>query len=79
MGDCKKKLFSFEKPCLILRPQTEWKEIVENGNAILVGASKSQIIEGFNFFFNKVDLTFPALYGDGAAANFICQKILEEL
>lgn len=78
-GGLQKEAFFFEKPCLILRPQTEWKEIVENGNAILVGASKSQIIEGFNFFFNKVDLTFPALYGDGAAANFICQKILEEL
>lgn len=78
-GGLQKEAFFFEKPCLILRPQTEWVEIVENGNAILTDASKQRIIEGFEYFNTKKDFSYPSLYGDGKAAEFICKKILEEL
>lgn len=78
-GGLQKEAFFFEKPCLILRPQTEWVEIVENGNAILTDASKQHIIEGFEYFNTKNDFSYPSLYGDGNAAEFICEKILEEL
>lgn len=78
-GGLQKEAFFFEKPCLILRPQTEWVEIVENGNAILTDASKERIIDGFNHFSTKNNFTFPTLYGDGKAAEFICAKIIEEL
>jgi UDP-GlcNAc3NAcA epimerase len=78
-GGLQKEAFFFEKPCLILRPQTEWVEIVENGNAILTDASKQRIIDGFEHFNAKTDFSYPSLYGDGKAAEFICQKILEEL
>lgn len=78
-GGLQKEAFFFEKPCLILRPQTEWVEIVENGNAILTDASKQRIIDGFEHFNAKTNFSYPSLYGDGKAAEFICQKILEEL
>lgn len=78
-GGLQKEAFFFEKPCLILRPQTEWVEIVENGNAILVDASKKRILDGFNSLSAKNDFTYPELYGDGKAAQFICEKILENL
>ena len=78
-GGLQKEAFFFEKPCLILRPQTEWVEIVENGNAILVDASKKRILEGFDNLIEKTDFTYPQLYGNGQAAQFICEKIIEDL
>lgn len=78
-GGLQKEAFFFKKPCLILRPQTEWVEIVENGNAILVDSSKKRILEGFTVLLNKSDFSYPELYGDGKAAEFICEKIIENL
>lgn len=78
-GGLQKEAYFFQKPCIILRPQTEWIEIVENGNAILADASKSRILEAFEELFNKKDLTYPDLYGDGKASIFICEKILADI
>ncbi|MBL1280414.1 MAG: UDP-N-acetylglucosamine 2-epimerase (non-hydrolyzing) [Fluviicola sp.] len=76
-GGLQKESFFFEKPCVILRPQTEWVEIVNNGNAILADADYDRIIDAFNTLISKDDYTFPSFYGDGKAAEFICQKIVE--
>ena len=78
-GGLQKEAFFFQKPCIILREQTEWIEIVENGNALIAGANELKIISSFETFIKKTDYTYPNLYGDGNAANFICKKITEEL
>lgn len=78
-GGLQKEAFFFEKPCLILREQTEWVEIVENGNAILAGSDYHKIISAFDELINRNDFTFPQFYGDGQAAYFICSKIVEEI
>lgn len=78
-GGLQKEAFFFEKPCVILRPQTEWVEIVNNGNAILADASKERIETAFATLLNKTDYSFPPFYGDGKAAEFICSKIVEDL
>jgi UDP-GlcNAc3NAcA epimerase len=78
-GGLQKEAFFFEKPCVILRPQTEWVEIVNNGNAILADASKERIQTAFTALMNKTDYSFPPFYGDGKAAEFICSKIIEDL
>lgn len=78
-GGLQKEAFFFEKPCVILRPQTEWVEIVENGNAILTAADESKIIAATMDLLNKNDFTFPALFGDGKSAEFIVQKIIEKI
>ena len=70
---------NFEKPCVILRPETEWVEIVENGNAILCDADKSRILNAYQQLRKKTDLEYPPLFGDGKAAEFICSEILEHL
>ena len=78
-GGLQKEAFFFQKPCVILREQTEWIEIVENGNAVIAGANELKIISSVETLFKRTDFTYPNLYGDGNAANFICKKITEEL
>ena len=78
-GGLQKESFFFEKPCVILRPQTEWVEIVDNGNAVLADADYNRIMDGFKQLMSKTDYTYPSLYGDGKAAEFICQQIVDHL
>jgi UDP-GlcNAc3NAcA epimerase len=78
-GGLQKEAFFFKKPCVILREQTEWIEIVENGNARLAGSNQELIVRSSREMLEKTDFTYPNLFGDGEAASFICQKIMEEL
>ncbi|MGB0934119.1 MAG: non-hydrolyzing UDP-N-acetylglucosamine 2-epimerase [Lishizhenia sp.] len=76
-GGLQKEAFFFQKPCVILRPETEWIEIVENGNAKIVNADTSKILDAVNYFNRKKDFTYPAFYGDAKAAEFICSEIIK--
>lgn len=78
-GGIQKEAFFFQKPCVILREQTEWVEIVENGNTILAEANEAKIIDAFNHLSTKKDFTFPNFYGNGKTAELICEKIMEDL
>jgi UDP-GlcNAc3NAcA epimerase len=78
-GGLQKEAFFFQKPCVILREQTEWVEIVENGNAILTGSNKDKIVSAYNELIKKSNYSFPSFYGNGQAAEFICSKILDDL
>lgn len=75
-GGVQKEAYYFHKPCVILRPETEWVEIIEAGTGILAGAEKEKIKEAVNQLLYKT-FEFPAIYGDGQAAEFICQTLLE--
>lgn len=78
-GGLQKEAFFFKKPCVILRPQTEWIEIIENGNAVLADFDEDRILAAYEMLSHKSDFTFPAFYGDGKAAEFICNKIISLL
>lgn len=78
-GGLQKEAFFFQKPCVILRPQTEWIEIVENGNAILTAADESKIIAATKELLSKKDFSYPNLFGDGKSAEFIAQKIIDKI
>jgi UDP-GlcNAc3NAcA epimerase len=78
-GGVQKEAFYFEKPCVILRPETEWVELVECGTAIITDANEQKIIEAYRTLTSGVAMAFPKLYGDGKAAEFICGEILINL
>ena len=46
-GGLQKEAFFFEKPCVTLRDETEWVELVENGFNKIVGADEDIIISGY--------------------------------
>jgi UDP-GlcNAc3NAcA epimerase len=75
-GGVQKEAFFFKKPCVILRPETEWTELVDNGTAIIADANTTKIINAFDSFLTDNNLTFPPLFGDGKAAEFICEEII---
>lgn len=76
-GGVQKEAYFFKKPSVILRPETEWVEIIENGCALLANQQET-IIEATKQLLKKVDqLDFPEVFGDGNAAYFILSKILD--
>lgn len=75
-GGVQKEAYFFEKPCLILRSETEWKEIVEEGAAIVVNADENKIFAAFEYFSEYDGMSFPSIFGDGKAAEFICETML---
>lgn len=76
-GGVQKEAFFFQKPCLILRTETEWKEIVECGAAVITDADEERIIKSFNNYMENPPHKFPEIFGDGKAAEFICKEMLE--
>ncbi len=77
-GGVQKEAYFFEKPAVILRSETEWKEIVEEGCGRVVNADKEKIQEAFAHFEDKkTALTFPSLFGDGKAAEFMAGVMLD--
>ena len=76
-GGVQKEAYYFGRPCVIMRPQTEWVELVELGAAILADAGKERIVEAFHALKDKDISNLPKVYGDGKAAEFICATMLQ--
>lgn len=77
-GGVQKESYFFKKPCVILRDETEWVELVEQGTAVIGGTDTDSIIDAFNKLKSR-NLNFPPLFGDGHAAEFICKQIYSAL
>jgi UDP-GlcNAc3NAcA epimerase len=76
-GGVQKESHFFKKPCIVLRKETEWIELVKNGTAKLVGADPGLIRnEFFSFMDSHSNLEYPGFYGDGKTAEFILNEIL---
>jgi UDP-GlcNAc3NAcA epimerase len=75
-GGVQKEAFFFKKPCIILRSETEWIELTACGAAQLTDTNETAILDAVDYFFDRTDLLFPTFFGDGKAAEFICEEIL---
>ncbi len=77
-GGVQKESHFFKKPCIVLRKETEWVELVKNGTARLADADSTGVREAFSYYFEKASrLDYPGFYGDGKAAEFILSEILQ--
>ena len=76
-GGLQKEAFFFEKPCITLRDETEWVELIERGHNVLTGASKNKIIKAYTEF--KFNLNFDqSLYGSGNCSIQIIEHLRNE-
>jgi UDP-GlcNAc3NAcA epimerase len=65
-GGMQKEAYYLGVPCVILRDETEWNEIVEAGWAVLAGADCERIVAAVTAF--RPPTARPRLHGDGHAA-----------
>ena len=74
-GGLQKEAYFFEKRCLTTRTETEWMELVESGNNVLVGYEVNKILTTFNTSrkFNPCG----KLYGDGDTSNLLIKALIE--
>ena len=75
-GGVQKEAFFFGKPCVILRPETEWVEILDYHAGILADADYDRIISAYSTLSGN-DVCFPPLFGDGKASHRILQSIID--
>ncbi|NLE33879.1 MAG: UDP-N-acetylglucosamine 2-epimerase (non-hydrolyzing) [Bacteroidales bacterium] len=76
-GGVQKESHFFSRPCIVLRKETEWVELVRNGTVKLADADPVKIRESWEYFMAKGDtLQYPAFYGDGKAAKTILREII---
>jgi UDP-GlcNAc3NAcA epimerase len=77
-GGLQKEAFFNQKHCVIVREETEWVELVNNGFAAVVGSNQHQITEAFHDFSMKESDFSINLYGNNVGEN-IHQSIVSLL
>tara|TARA_R110002096_G_scaffold74101_1_gene175608 strand:- start:157690 stop:158766 length:1077 start_codon:yes stop_codon:yes gene_type:complete len=76
-GGLQKEAYWMKKPCLIIREETEWMELVENGNNLIAGTSRNGILEAYlEIKDRKLNFEKP-FFGNGTTAKCIVEEILK--
>ena len=77
-GGVQKEAFFYGTPCVILRPETEWVEIVDSGAGILADADYERIMKAYEELSGR-EVKFPPLFGDAHASEKILSEIVRYL
>jgi UDP-GlcNAc3NAcA epimerase len=79
-GGLQKEAFFFQKPCITLREQTEWVELVQNGYNIIAGTDQEKILDAFEKLISNHSIDFSMnLYGQGEASKNIADILVKSL
>ncbi len=75
-GGLQKEAYFFGKPCLTLREETEWTELVDLGVNVLCGHKSSVIEDAFRRnLVSPPEFRKTKPYGDGNAANALAKTL----
>lgn len=75
-GGLQKEAYFFSNPCITMRDETEWVELVTKGYNKLAGASMEQILSSYESIKDaKLDFTVD-LYGRGQASKQIADVLV---
>jgi UDP-GlcNAc3NAcA epimerase len=75
-GGVQKEAYFFGRPCVILRPTTEWVELVQGGQAVLADTDPQRILTAACHYLDHGIPAGEPLFGDGHAAEAICDHLL---
>jgi UDP-GlcNAc3NAcA epimerase len=78
-GGLQKEAFFFNRPCVTLRSETEWTELVDGGFNKLAIESSAKIVEAAIEMRKLEIINPPLLYGDGRSCERIVAKLIEYL
>ena len=79
-GGVQKEAYWLNVPCLTLRGETEWMDLVRVGWNRLVGFETKKILEGVYHFEKKtLSKTRPGIFGDGRSGQKIVQLLVRHL
>jgi UDP-GlcNAc3NAcA epimerase len=73
-GGLQKEAFFFKKPCITMRNETEWVELVDNGFNAISGTDKDKISNVYAKYDFQTNYDID-LYGSGIASKTIIKKI----
>jgi len=75
-GGLQKEAFFFRKPCVTLRDETEWVELIDGGFNLLAGAASERVIGGYREMKGRRLHFGGEIYGNGLASGNILEAIL---
>ncbi|GAB5525846.1 MAG: UDP-N-acetylglucosamine 2-epimerase (non-hydrolyzing) [Roseivirga sp.] len=77
-GGIQKEAFFFGKPCIVLRPETEWVEIIDKGAGILCDSDPLRISNAYKHFQHYDTPPTDGIYGNGNAAEKILSIMIND-
>lgn len=76
-GGLQKEAFFFKKPCITVREETEWVELIHNKVNFLTGSDTDKIIDAFDYIKGaSIDFSMN-LYGQGNTGSLIVKELID--
>jgi len=75
-GGVQKEAYFFSKPCVTMRDQTEWVELIEAGVNVLAGANLGNILKAVSLCETRAVISGD-LYGGGRAAEAVINALIK--
>lgn len=75
-GGLQKEAYFFEKPCITMRDETEWVELVHHKFNTLVGADYDKIVQTYKTILSEEKKDYSLnLYGNGTTSKMILNSL----
>jgi UDP-GlcNAc3NAcA epimerase len=74
-GGVQKEAYFAQVPCITLRDETEWVELIEHGFNSIAGCDAESICEAYGKMVDRFVSLNPDLYGGGTASKRIIRKL----